>query len=351
MKISPAQADRFVASPDAELRAVLLYGPDGGLVRERADRLARSVVDDLSDPFRVAELTAANVADDPARLADEMAALSLTGGRRVVRLRDAGDGLADTLAALLDGATGDALLVIDAGELGPRSSLRKLCEASALAAALPCYKDDARSLSAVIRESLSAAGLDAAPEAIAFLAGRLGDDRQTTRRELEKLVLYMGNGGTAGSECRVTIEDAMACVGDNAEMALDDLAFAVAEGDARGLERVLARSQQQGLSPIAILRATAGHFQRLHLVSGLARQGVPPAEAIKRLRPPVFWKLAERFKAQVVAWPAAKLARALERLLDAEVACKRSGAPQDALAARALLEIAANAPRRAAARR
>jgi DNA polymerase-3 subunit delta len=338
MKISPAQADRFVASPDAGLRAVLVYGPDGGLVRERADQLARGVVDDLSDPFRVAELTGAVLADDPARLADEMAALALTGGRSV----------AEPLADLLGGGAGEALLVIESGELPPRSALRKLCEESELAAALPCYKDDARSLAAVIRETLGAAGLEAAPEAIAFLAGRLGDDRQTTRRELEKLVLYMGaNDGAAGAR-RVTIEDAAACVGDNAEMALDDLAFAVAEGDARGLERVLARSQQQGLSPIATLRAAAGHFQRLHFVAGLSRQGVPPAEAIKRLRPPVFWKLAERFKAQSAAWPLSRLARVLERLLEAEMACKRSGAPQDALAARALLEIAANAPRKAA---
>lgn len=343
MKISAAQADRFVADPPPDLRAVLVYGPDGGLVRERADALVRGVVPDLSDPFRVAELTGAKVADDPARLSDETAAMALTGGRRAVRVREAADTMAAPLADLLQDGAGDALLVMEAGELAPRSPLRKLCEDSELAAALPCYRDDARSLAAVIRDTLSAAGLAAESDAVGFLASRLGSDRLLTRRELEKLILYKG-GGDGDAAQRITLDDAMACVGDNAEMTLDDLAYAVAEGDGPALERVLGRSRQQGLSPIAVLRATAGHFQRLHLVVGLTRQGASPADAIKKLRPPVFWKLADRFKTQATRWSAPRLARALERLLEAELACKSSGAPQDTLAARALLEIAANAP-------
>ena len=56
MKISPRQVDAFCARPDAKIRVVLIYGADTGMVRERADLIAKSAVDDLSDPFRVAEL-------------------------------------------------------------------------------------------------------------------------------------------------------------------------------------------------------------------------------------------------------------------------------------------------------
>src|SRR5258708_10457978 len=56
MEIKSHLADRFVARPPADLVAALVYGPDQGMVRERAAALARSVVADLNDPFRVAEL-------------------------------------------------------------------------------------------------------------------------------------------------------------------------------------------------------------------------------------------------------------------------------------------------------
>ena len=83
---------------------MLLYGPDMGLVRERADTLARTVCPDLRDPFRIADLNAAALGADPPRLLDETAQLSLVGGRRVVRVRGAADGLARLFAGVLGNA-------------------------------------------------------------------------------------------------------------------------------------------------------------------------------------------------------------------------------------------------------
>lgn len=93
MKLSGGRIEAFVARPDPKVRVVLVYGPDSGLVRERVDRLTRAVVEDPADPFRVADLTPAILKEDPSRLADEAAAMALTGGRRVVRLKDATDAI------------------------------------------------------------------------------------------------------------------------------------------------------------------------------------------------------------------------------------------------------------------
>ena len=115
MRLAPARIAAFLQGPDPEIRAVLLYGPDEGLVRERAELVARSVCPDLKDPFRVADLTAAGLAADPARLADEAAQLSLAGGRRVVRVLGAGDALAKLFSGFLESTPGDALVVVEAG--------------------------------------------------------------------------------------------------------------------------------------------------------------------------------------------------------------------------------------------
>ncbi|MFQ5773830.1 MAG: DNA polymerase III subunit delta [Kiloniellaceae bacterium] len=341
MKVTQNEVGRFLRAPDPKIRAVLVYGPDGGLVRERAAALVRAIADDPADPFRVADLAAAGLEADPARLDDEAAALSFTGGRRVVRVRDAADGLAPRFKDFLGAPPGEALVVLEAGDLGPRSPLRKLFEGASLGAAVACYRDDARNLPALIAETLRDRGLAVAPEAVAYLVANLGGDRQVTRRELEKLVLYKGEDGG-----RVELEDAQACVGDSVALSLEDVAFAAAGGDTAELCRALARGLQEGAQPVTALRAAARHFQRLHLVAALLGRGETFDRAAKRLRPPVFWKLVPRFEAQARGWPPAALAWALGRLLEAEIACKRTGAPAEVLCARALMEVAHRAPGR-----
>ncbi|MDJ0611252.1 MAG: DNA polymerase III subunit delta [Kiloniellales bacterium] len=340
MKVTPAKADAFARRPDPAARVVLVYGPDEGLVRERAETLARSVVEDLSDPFRIGELSGPAVAQEPARLYDEAAAQALTGGRRVLRIRPAGDELAPIMKEFLAAPPGDSLVVLQAGDLPGRSALRKVIEASPAGAALPCYRDDPGSLAGLLGSLLAEQGLSASSEAMAYLGASLGADRQLTRREIEKLGLFKGpNGG------EITLDEAVASVGDSAFLTLEDLAFAVGEGDRALVERSVQRGQDEGLNGVAMLRSVARHLQRLHLASGAIAAGTPGDQALARLRPPVFWKQKARFLDQCRRWTPARLARALEQLVETERRCKTSGAPAELLARRTLLELAAKAPR------
>jgi DNA polymerase-3 subunit delta len=335
MKIDARALAKALARPDPALRAFLVHGPDDGLVRERAAALARTVAPDLADPFRVADLTGAMLASDPRRLADEAAAISMLGGRRVVRVRPAGNEAAPALAAFLKAPAGDALIVVEAGELDGRSALRKLFDAAANAGAIACYHDEARDLPQVIVETLARHQIRASADAIQFLAQRLGNDRAVTRAELDKLALYVG----AGTE--VTLDDARACVGDMAEIGLDDLVRATATGDAAALERALARLAAEGVQPVGWLRAAQRHFQRLHVARALIDSGEDDTSAMARLRPPVFWKDEAPFRAALRRWSAPALARALRALLAAELLCKSTGQPADLIASDALLALAA----------
>src|SRR5690242_787264 len=235
MKLPAARVEAFLRRPDPGIRAILLYGPDSGLVRERADAAARTICPELRDPFRVADLTAAAIIADPARLNDEAAQISLMAGQRVVRVRDAGDSLAQILGRFLADPPGDALTVIEAGDLPGRSSLRRVFDDAPAGAAIACYPDSARDLAGVIRDSLAAHRITASRDAIDFLVQHLGNDRLVTRSELDKLSLYAGDGG------RVELDDARAAIDDAAALALDDVILAAAEGDAVALDRALAR--------------------------------------------------------------------------------------------------------------
>jgi len=345
MKVSAAAADRFVKKPDPAIVAVLLYGPDRGLVQERAEELAKTVVDSLDDPFRVVDLNATVFTSDPARLADEAAAQSLTGGRRVVRVRSAGNDLAPIIESLLHNPIGDALIIVEAGELSPKAKLRSLFEKTAIAASIACYQDADLALDAVIKDTLAQRGLTVNAGALAYMSGRLGTDRKVTRSELEKLALFVGE------RTEVTEEDAIACVGDSAEMDLDDLADAAAGGDHTAAARALSRLTVDGVNPIAILRALQRHFQRLHLAGAMVTAGTSADAVVGALRPPIFYKRRPAFGRQLRNWSPGLIRTALDLLLDAELDCKTTGLPAGAICAQTvtrLTQAAARAGRRAA---
>ena len=182
--------DQLLTRPGANFRAILFYGPNEGRVREYAVQVAKTVVADLSDPFRISQLSAADLKDDPARLADEAAAIAMTGGRRVIRMRGIGDAQTDCFANFLENPQGDSLIIVEAGELTKTSRLRKLFESHNLCAIVACYEDSGADLDALVIGHLRQHGLTINSDARDYLLHCLGEDRLATRQELDKLVLY-----------------------------------------------------------------------------------------------------------------------------------------------------------------
>ena len=334
MKLAAGQIEGFLRRPDPQIGAVLLFGPDAGLVRERADTLVRAACPDLRDPFRVAELNAAMLAADPARLSDEAAQISLIGGKRVVRLRDAGDQQAPLFARFLADMPSDALVIAEAGDLPTRSALRRAFDDSPRAASIGCYPDTARDLAALIRDTFAAQKIAISRDAIAFLVEHLGGDRLLTRAELEKLTLYAGKGG------RIELTDAQAVISDSAALSLDDAMLAAAEGDAAALDRALARVFQEGESPVTIIRALLRHLQRLHVLATQLTAAGSIDTAIRNARPPIFFKQQDSWRRQLQRWRESRLRDALDRVSEAEFSMKQTGLPAETLCRETMFAIA-----------
>ena len=340
MKLDKAKLDRVLKSPDS-IGALLFYGPDEGLAHEYAALAQHAILGAEDDPFRLAALTPDEIRDDGARLADELNAISMLGGRRVVRIAQATNLIADQIASAIDAqAPGSALLIVEAGDIGSKAELVKIFESADAAGAFGCYRDNEGQLGTLIAAHLKAAGYGIARDALGYLAERLGGDRGVTRSELDKLMLYVGE-----PKREVTLADAMACIGDRAAFALDDLIGAAAEGDAAELDRNYARSVSE-VEAIQLLRSAARHFQRLHQLVARMAAGESFEAAAGALRPPVFWTQRERMQKQSRLWSPTRIGRALERLIEAESQAMRAYAIKDEIAQRALMDIAALARRK-----
>ncbi len=339
VKIPPREADAFCRNPGANVRVVLVYGPDQGLVRERSDRLLSGAVEDVNDPFSVAELGGEEVALEPARLMEEALSLSLSGGRRAVRVRGAGDALGEPVTRLLALPTGDTLILIEAGELPARSKLRAAVEKADEAAAVACYRDDGRTLAGVIDEELRRNGITADSRATGLLLACLGGDRLQTRSEIAKLALYVGAGG------RATLADVENAVADSSFLSLDRIAHAVSSGDLEDLDRSLERALANRETGTAILGAVRRHMIQLELLLGLTERGEAQERAMKAVR--VFhFRAGDALKAAARRWSSGLVRRSLDYLAEAEIQCRTTGVPEATICRRTLLDIARTAARR-----
>jgi DNA polymerase-3 subunit delta len=340
MIVKTSDADRFADKPPASLKAALFFGPDQGLVHERAERLAKSVVDDLTDPFRVSDLDEAALNSDGARLFDEAAAISMLGGRRVIRIRSAGNALAKLFESFLEDSVGDALVVVEGGDLQKSATLRKVFEEADNAAAVQCYGDTAQSLPGVVRDTLKAFGLTISADALDDAVSRLGSDRGITRRELEKLALY------AHGQKSVTLDDVRTTMGDEAEVRIEEVCDSAGEGDLKRLDLALARVWGEDMNAIAVVRTVLGHFQKLLAAKAAMQRGENIDGAMRKMWPPIHFTRTASFKMQATRWNEDKLGEALDLLLETEALCKTTGVPNEAVLGRALFNIAAMARQR-----
>ncbi|MDE0240685.1 MAG: DNA polymerase III subunit delta [bacterium] len=332
VKIPKREIDGFCRAPGSAIRAVLIYGPDQGLVRERSNLLLGGAVDDPRDPFRVCDLTGEEAARDPARLMEEAVSLSMTGGRRVVRVRGMADSFAPTMAEVLKLPTGDTLILVEAAELAARSKLRAAFEKGKDTAALACYRDEGRDLEAVIADELSRQGIAADGNARRLLVSCLGGDRMQTRNEIAKLALYVGAGQ------RATARDVENAVADSSFLSLERIAHNVSSGNLDDLDRSLERALANRETPDTILGAVRRHLTQLELVLGLKERGVNEAQAMKAAGV-VHFRAEDALKAAGRRWNAHLVHRARNYLFDAEAQCRTTGMPDATICRRALFDI------------
>lgn len=335
--------DRFLSRPDPRRPIVLIYGPDTGLVSERAAAILKAAAGNNSDPFALVTLDGDALAGDPAQLVDEAETFGLFGNRRLIRIRAGGKNLAPAVAPLIADPP-QATVVIEAGELRPSSPLRALCEKSPAAAVIPCYVDGERELSRLVERVLAEGGLTIEPDARDELIGLLGADRLASRAEIDKLALY------AAGQKRVRIDDVRAVIADASALVLDDIVDAAAAGEPQAALTALGKAYAAGTSPAAVLSAALRHIASLHRLRLAVDRGDSPARAVEGARPAIFFRRKPNFERALGRFDTPSLSRELVALSEASLNARKSAGLAAAIAERAILRLCYGA-RQPAARR
>jgi DNA polymerase-3 subunit delta len=334
------EIDAYLARPDPARPIILLYGPDAGLVRERADALLASAVDDPNDPFSLVRLDGDELSAEPSRLVDEALTIPLFGGRRAIRVRAGSRSFASGVDALADTPLKDCRIVIEAGELRPESPLRKACERARTAVAIACYPDTERDLAKLIDDELRLADLCIAADARAVLVTLLGGDRQASRNELRKLTLYAHDKG------EVTLEDVMAVTADASELKIDPIIDGAFAGDAAAVEAEFAKAMVAGTYPGVIISAAQRQAAWLHKSALAVADGTPISAVLESGFPRLHFSRRANVEAALRNFSAARLVQIIDQLATSALEIRKQAPLGAALAQRALMSIAVNARRR-----
>lgn len=337
MKLSGPAIERFAVRPEAGVGGALVYGANYGLGQELISKMCRALSGGGTQST-AQEWRASDVLADPARARDALYAGSLFGDAQVLWVRDATDKITDLLAEWLS-ETDDkrGFVIVEAGELGPKSRLRALFENTPHLAALPCYIEKGADLARTITDLLRAENITLSPAARDYLVQRAPADRLALRGEVERLSLYMGAGST------VELEAARACLGDAADADQFDLPWLVFDGQTMATDRALDRLFGEQTSGVAIIRALLAHALKLHVAQSLVTAGQNKAQAIGAIKPPIFKNQQARFEQHLQRWSLPRLTQAICRLQDCELKCKSTGYPEVALVRQAALLLAATA--------
>jgi DNA polymerase-3 subunit delta len=336
------EVDSWLARPDPRFSIVLIYGPDRGLVSERARDFAEKTGLPLDDPFTVVKLDAGEAERDEGRLLDEARTVSMFSDRRLLWVRNAGaqKSLTEDVKLLVAEPPRDAIVLIEAGDLKKGAGLRSVVEGADTAIALPCYADEARDIDGVIDTELRKAGMTMTLEARQALRRNLGGDRLASRGEIEKLILYCHGQNAIG------LDDVRAMAGDVSGQSFDDAVDAVLEGRVDAFDAAFTRQCQAGTHPFVALSAAMRQFQAIQVMRAkMDAEGRSAASIVAGHKPPVFFARRKLVEKVLERWTGEGLARALERLQGAVLQTRLKSELSVSLARQALLGVAVESAR------
>ncbi len=317
MKIPPKDIEQFLKSIPANTKAMLLYGPDAGLVKIRADAIKKSY--SFAGDFNYEQ-----VKDNPYILADNLRSIGLFEAKssqtKIIVIETSSASISSKLKEFLEKESFSGLLLFLAGDLGTDSALRKFFETNLKEiAAIPCYQDDIVAVSKLIQKFFKDKQVIIQPSAIQLILNSIAlGDRIMILNELEKISLFLDGKNNITDK---DLEDYLDLQG---EANFDKLCYKMSLKEVSELEALLLKLQNDGNNLVSIVRVLIRHFFRLYQVKSLIIQGSIEQEAMASLSPPVFFKQVQDFGRSVKLWSDSELFNLLKSLNEIELMAKQN---------------------------
>ena len=332
MKLRPEQVAAKLDRPGPDIRLYLFHGPDTAGALALAARLAKGV----GEGAERVDMDGAMLKSRPGLLADEAASMSLFGDARFIRVTGMGEESVEAVTLLLAAERAGNPVAAIAPAVKGTSKLVKLVTASLNAVAVACYVPDTAQAAKLAVAMARDHGLRLLGDVPDRLAAVTAGDRAVLASEIEKLALYLDASPERPCDADGEAFDAIGASIADAEM--NGIVSAMIAGDAAAA----ALPEIPG-GPIPLLRGVARRLLSLAEMRADIDEGESVDRVMERHR--VFFKEQAATATALRRWDAPRLARALERVRDAERAALSGSGLGDVMTAAEAIAIARAAAR------
>ena len=295
-------------------QSFLLYGPNEGLIRENIDTIYK-IFSKGMDCEKI-NINGKQLDESISILNDEISTISLFSEKKFIVLESAKEKHASIIEDSLSLDFKDTCMVVKQDNLTKSSNIRKLYEKSKTHFSLACYDDDIKVLSSLLEKFQKEHNITFDSDVKSFLLNNLSNDRMVIKNELEKILLSLSK-----KDRIVDIEKLRFILHDSANTNFQQINNYILFGNIEKGSKSLEKLFNLGTSPVAILKSFNNYIMRIRLTQVELSKGKSFDEAIKILRPPVFWKEKSDFKRHCLMWPANVIENIINEVLSSEIKC------------------------------
>ncbi len=306
---------QLVNSINSDLfQSFLIYGPNEGLIRESIDTIYKSF--SKGSECEKVNINGKQLDESISTLNDEITTFSLFSEKKFIILDLVKEKHASIIEGILILDCENVCMVVKADNLTKSSKIRKLYETSKNHFSLACYDDDIKVLSSLLEKFQKEHNIIFDSDVKSFLLNNLSNDRMIIKNELEKMLLSLSE-----DDRKVDIEKLRYILHDSAHADFQQINNSILFGNIEKGSKSLEKLFNLGTNPVAILKSFNNYIMRIRLTQVELSKGKQFDEAIKILKPPVFWKEKSDFKRHCLMWPANVIDKIINEVLSSEIKC------------------------------
>ncbi len=332
MIIKDYQIPKSIDFTDDKLIAFLVYGPNEGLIRHNIQSIKKLFQGDAESEEKL--INGKDLEKDKDLLADELLSISMFNEKKIVQIEN----LREKDFEILKNATSlnshNTMMIVKSDSLAKSSKIRKFFESDKYFFSLACYEDDTKTLVSTIEKFMKENNLTFNRDIKNYLIQSLSNDRMVCENELEKIKLFYTN-----SDERVDLNTVKILLNDEGSKNIQIMNESVLYGKTSKSISIIKKLLSEGANPVTLIRSLSNYLKRLKLTKIQVKKGDSFEDAIKSLKPPLFWKDKESFKYICAKWPIEEMERSIYMLMNAEIDCKLDNKLSSILCEKFLIDI------------
>lgn len=292
MKINTYDIGKFLYNPLSLSNSALIYGPNYGLVKNRAKQIEQAIIKPGNE-FNKYLFHYENIKEQIHLVQEAIFSFSLYGtAQKLIIINDFSASINEQFKNIIINLPQTCFLLILSEDLPPSSSLRKFYEKEKNILSIPCYKEDNLSIKKIVDNMCSQHNIRYDPKIIGFLAEYTNGHTMIIENELKKLILLKSND-------IISLEDIKLAILSPIESSIEELCYQVGLGRLKEAIIINQKLLSENIAVITLIRSLVRHFFRIYLAKSFIKQGVTESQAMAKLAPPIFFKNIPQFSLQI----------------------------------------------------